>query len=222
MAKLTWRHRLARVHPFVWIGVAAVVGGLVAWPLGGWDEVEVQSLKVPYAEQGELVDGRQFATSVDSAELTDVHPGGYETEPGWEYLVLHVTLVNMTDATESSVWLGTDFDGVVTVDQLVVGAGTESLNSNGNVVSADIYLQADDRLNPDLQPRLPAPVTMVWEVPKGTWKVGDEITVGVVDRIPQTSAVLDGIVWRNPYVTAKVKLRVEQGEIAVDDEDGGA
>lgn len=125
----------------------------------------------------------------------------------------------MTDKTESSVFLGTNFDGVVTVDNLVVGAGTESLAPSGYVVDADIRLRADTTLNPDLQPRLAAPVTMIWPVPTGTWEVGDEITVGIVDRIPQTSAVLDGIVWRQPHVTAKVKIRLEQGALApVEDE----
>jgi CAAX prenyl protease-like protein len=28
MARLTLRHRLAKLHPFVWVGVAAVVAGL--------------------------------------------------------------------------------------------------------------------------------------------------------------------------------------------------
>lgn len=209
MAHLTLRHRLARIHPFVWIGAVAVIAGLVAWPLGGWDTVEVQSLKIPDAAAGTVVPGHQFSTQIDSAEITSVHPDGVsEPKAGWEYLVLSATLTNETAETEFSVFLGTDFDGVVTVDDGAEGWGTTALDSSGHPSSGKLLLRADGTSNPDLQPRVPAPVSIVWEVPVGTWSPGDPLTVGIVDRTAHACTLEVGTCYGNPNVTANVHLTV--------------
>lgn len=209
MAHLTLRHRLARLHPFVWIGAAAVAAGLIAWPLGGWDTVVLESTKIPEVSPGTVVEGNQYSVAVDAAKVTAVHPDGFsEPDEGWEYFILDVTVVNETDRTQLSLRVGDGFGGVVTVDDGVVGWGTTELDSSGYEVSADPYLLADGTYLPDLQPRLAAPIELVFEVPIGTFASGDEITVGIVDRTPFESTLETGTRYGSAAVVATVELRV--------------
>jgi hypothetical protein len=219
MARLTLRHRLARVNPFIWIGAVAVIGGLVAWPLGGWDTVELVSTRIPQVEPGTRVDGNQFSVTVEGVELTDMHPDGYtEPEPGWEFLTMDLSVVNETDATELSLYLADASFGIVTVDDGVLGWGTTMLDVSGYVIDPDIYLRADDTFLPDLQPGLEAPVLLVWQIPVDTFEVGDQITVGVVDRVPYERTLGVGTGYMSPQVVATVDLTVEQGPLAPEPE----
>lgn len=210
---MSLKTRLARVHPFVWIGAAAVAGGLIAWPLGGWDPVVLQSTKIPEVGPGTLVDGQQYAVEIDSAAVTDVHPDGFsEPEPGWEYLVLHLSVTNMTAETQLSLSLGDSFFGIVTIDDAVVGWGSDLTGPDDFEVTGDSYLVTDGTYLPDLQPRLASPLILVWDVPAGTWSAGDRITVGIVDRSPYEQTLSTGIGYRDPTVVATVELTVTQGE----------
>lgn len=212
MARLTLRHRIARLHPFVWIGAAAAVGGLIALPLGGWETVELQSTRIPQAAQGELVDGQQFAVRVDAAELTGVHPDGYsEPDAGWEYLVLTLRVTNMTAETELSLYLGDGYSGIVTLDGGVLGWGSTMTGDNGYEVRADVYLTSDETFNPDLQPRLEAPLRLVFPVPVGTWSAGDPLVVGVVDRTPFERTLSTGTGYGSAAVVAEVGLVIRRG-----------
>jgi hypothetical protein len=223
MARLTLRRRLARVHPFVWVGIAAVVGALVAWPLGGWDTVVLESTKIPEVGAGTRVDAQQFAVQVDSAELAGIHPDGFtETEPGWEFLILDITVTNMTAETQLSLRIGDESGGSVTVDGGIVGVGTTMKDPDGYIQDPDIYLRTDDTLLPDLQPRLAAPLELIWQVPVGTWKVGQQLTVGVIDRSPYECTLEVGTCYRDARVTATVAIPVEQGPVAVPDDEGAA
>ena len=215
MAHLTARQRLARVHPFVWIGAAAAIAGLVAWPLGGWDTVQLQSTKIPDVAAGQVVPGTMFDATVTSLEVTNVHPDGFsEPKEGWEYLILTATLDNDTRKTQDSVFLGGSGASPFTIDDGALGYGTTTLDSGGYEVSGDIYLVDDGTLNPDLQPGVPAPLIMVWEVPVGQWAAGDDVTVGVIDRVPHACTLSVGTCWGNAYLLANVALTIEQGEIA--------
>lgn len=212
MARLTLRHRLARLHPFVWIGAVAVIGGLVAIPLGGWDTVELESTKLPRVEPGELVVGNKFSVRVESAELTSVHPDGFsELEPGWIWFSLELEVTNETDMTEFSSDLGDEYFGAVTVDNGVVGWGTTSTDIDGSVVRADPYLVSDGKYLPDLQPDLPTRVILIFEVPDDTWQVGDELEVGIVDRTPYESTLGTGIRYGFPELIAELTIPLEQG-----------
>lgn len=215
MARLTLGHRLARVHPFVWIGATAAAAALIAWPLGGWDTVELQSTKVPQVEPGATVDGQPFAVAVDSIETTGVHPDGFsEPDPGWEYLILDLTVTNMTDQTQFSLNLGDGVAGAVTVDDGAIGWGSHLEDPDGFEVHGQAYLHADDTLLPDLQPRLASPLRLVWDVPAGTWRGGDEVTVGIVGRTPYQQVLSTGTGYRSPVVVATVRLTVRQGAAA--------
>jgi hypothetical protein len=212
MARLTLRHRIARLHPFVWIGAAAALGGLIALPLGGWETVELQSAKTPQVVPGELVDGQQFAVRVDAAELTGVHPDGFsEPDPGWEYLVLTLRVTNMTAETELSLYLGDTYSGIVTLDDGVLGWGSTMTDDDGYEVRADVYLSSDETFNPDLQPRLEAPVRLVFPVPAGTWSVGDPLVIGVVDRTPFQRTLGTGTGYGSPAVVAEARLVIRRG-----------
>jgi hypothetical protein len=217
MARLTLRHRLARVHPFVWIGAAAAVAGLIAWPLGGWETVELESTKIPQAAPGELVDGQQYAVRVDAAELTGVHPDGFsEPDPGWEYLVLTLDVTNMTAQTQLSLYLGDSYSGIVTLDGGVLGWGSTLTDADGYEVRSEVYLVTDDTYNPDLQPRLEAPIRLVFPVPIGTWTAGDTLVVGVVDRTPFQRTLSTGTGYGSATVVAEVDLVIAQGDPAPD------
>jgi hypothetical protein len=215
VADLTLRHRLARVHPFVWIAAVAVVGALIAWPLGGWDTVELESTKVPVAQPGELVEGHQYSVGVESAEFITVHPNGYsELTPGWAWLRLELVVINETDLTSFSSDLGSDYKGVVTVDDGVVGYGSEARDSEDSLVVGDPYLVSDGTYLPGLQPALPTRVELIFEVPDGTWAVGDELTVGIIDRTPYEGTLSTGIRYGFPQLIAEVPITIGQGEQA--------
>lgn len=206
---MTLRHRLARIHPFVWIGIAAVAGGLIALPLGGWDTVVLESTKIPEVRAGTLVEGQQYSVEVDAVEVTGVHPDGFsEPDPGWEYLILTAAVTNMTAETQLSLYLGDNTFGIVTIDDGVVGYGSTLIGPDGYEVSGDSYLVADDTFLPDLQPRLASPMIIVWPVPAGTWSEGDRLTVGIVDRSPYQQTLSTGIGYRDPTVIATVDLTV--------------
>jgi hypothetical protein len=212
MARLTLRHRLARVHPFVWIGAVAVVAGLVAWPLGGWDTVHLQSRRLPLVKPGELVPGHQFSVRVESAELTSVHPDGFsELEPGWIWFALELEVTNETDITEFSSDLGDEYFGVVTVDDAVVGWGTTATDYDGNLERGDPYLVSDGKYLPDLQPALPTRVILIFDVPEDTWQVGDELEVSIVDRTPFESTLGTGIRYGSAGLVAALLITLEQG-----------
>ena len=212
---MSLRSRLARIHPFVWIAVAAVIGGLIAWPLGGWDTVELQSTKVPQVAPGTLVKGHHYSVEVDSAEVTGVHPDGFsEAEPGWEWLVMQVEITNEADITELSYGIASDDKGVIIVDDGTLGWGTTNLGPDGYVVDSDNYLVADDTFNPDLQPGLPTRLRMVFPVRAGTWNAGDTMTVGIVDRTSYALSLSVGTGWWHPNVIANVELTVERREVA--------
>lgn len=215
---------LARVHPFVWIGAVAAVAGLIAWPLGGWDTVELQSTKIPDAAAGQVVKGHQFSVALDSAEITDVNPNGFEEPPaGWEYLVLTVEVTNETAKTELSGDLGDNYFGVVTLDEGALGWGSTALDSSGYDARADPYLVSDGTFLPDLQPRLPTELVLSFEVPVGQWTPGDELTIGIVDRFPYDCSFDIGTCYGQPAVIAHVPLTLEQGEVAptAEPDDGG-
>jgi hypothetical protein len=212
MARVSLGHRLARVHPFVWIAVAAVIGGLVAWPLGGWDTVELQSTKLPRVEPGELVPGHQYSVRVESAKLTSVHPDGFtELEPGWTWFALELEVTNETDITEFSSKLGDEYFGVVTVDDAVLGWGSTATDIDGELERGDPYLVSDGKYLPDLQPDLPTRVVLIFDVPEDTWQVGDDLTVGIVDRTPFESTLGTGIGYGFPALVAELTIPLEQG-----------
>lgn len=213
MAGLTLRQRIARLHPFVWIGAAAAVAALVAWPLGGWDTVELESTKIPQVDPGTLVEGQQYSIRVESAELTDVHPDGYsEPEPGWQYLILATEFTNMTAETQLSLYLGDDGQGSLVIDDGALGQGSELIGPDDYVVRGDPYLIVDGTFLPELQPRLPAGIDLVFDVPTDLWSVGDRMTIGIVDREPYERLLSTGTGYRNARVTAEVEVVVEQGE----------
>ncbi|MEO8262511.1 MAG: hypothetical protein ABI566_08060 [Pseudolysinimonas sp.] len=220
MARLTLRHRLARVHPFVWIGAVAAIAGLVAWPLGGWDTVELQSTKTPVAEPGDLVAGSQFSIRVESAELTTVHPDGFsELEPGWTWLRIELEVTNETDLTEFSSALGGDYDGSITIDEGALGFGSTAEDSESNTLRGDPYLVSDGTYLPDLQPGLPTRVEVIFDVRDDAWTIGDELTIGIIDRFPYESVLGSGIRYGFPALIADVPITLEQGAQATPDPD---
>ena len=217
MARLTLRHRLARLHPLVWIGAVAAIGGLIAWPLGGWDTVELQSTKLPQVAPGELVPGHEFSVSVESAKLTTVHPDGFsEIEPGWTWFALELELTNETDITAFSSKLGDEYFGVVTIDDAVLGWGFADapLDAEGNPERGDAYLVSDGKYLPGLQPALPTRVVVIFDVREGTWRIGDELVVGIVDRTPFESTLGTGTRYGDATLVAEVPITLEQGEQA--------
>ena len=222
MARLSLRHRLARIHPFVWVGAAAVIAGLVAWPLGGWDTVELQSTKIPVVEPGELVAGHQFSIRVESAELTGVHPDGFsEPTPGWTWLRLELEVTNETDLTEFGSRLGGDYDGAITIDHGVAGYGTTAVNAEGNTLRGEVFLESDGTYLPDLQPALPMRVEVIFDVPDDTWSVGDLLTIGVIDRTPYESTLGTGIRYGFPTLIAEVPVTLDQGAQAAPEPEPG-
>jgi hypothetical protein len=198
---MTVRSRLVRVHPLIWIASGAAVAALIAWPLGGWDTVALQTKIVPVVEPGEIVTGQQYALSVDGLELTDINPDGYtEPEVGETFLIAHVTVEIQSDTAANAGSIGSASNSPLAVGT-VAGFGTD--------VRGDVRLASDGTISPNLQPGLPAELIVVWTVPTASIEAGDEVDVRIIDRTLTENFLTLGTTWSRPRPIAETTVTVE-------------
>jgi hypothetical protein len=196
---VTLRETLRTWRPVLIVGGVLVAAGLVAIPLGGWDEVELQSAVVPEQPIGQPYAGHRMSTAIDDLYLTDEHPDGFtEPDPGTRFLVVVATLENLTDEPQGALgskgFYSFTIPGYLELDT-VLGAGDNSMR-----------LLRDGTSGSTLSPGVPDTVQFVFVVDAGLFADGDELRIGLTDATPEEADLFDGTRWARPYVAVEVPV----------------
>jgi hypothetical protein len=181
---VTLRTRLSRIPLLAWIAGPVALAALIAWPLGGWDTVDLVSREIPEYASNETLHGHRFDIRVDDVWLTDEHPAGYSTppEPGNVFFIVRAEVTNVTDVAEHSSSLGNYIVPSV--------SGADEFGSGMYV------LVADHTTLPELNPGLPRLIDIVWEIPARDVAPGADQRIEVYDALPRdNSFVFFGRVW---------------------------
>lgn len=180
--------------------VLGLVGGaaLVAIPLGGWDEVQLESARIPTIEPGETFASAPFAVAVHSVALLDEHPDGYtEAEPGMTWMAVEATFENRL---EFPVRPPTTFGFTAFSIE-----GVELERSS----RIEAFLDRDGDFLPSLNPGIVDDFTFVLPVPVGRFSDGDVVTVELWDAERQRADLYSGIRWWQPHVAVEVPVELE-------------
>ncbi|MBX3194384.1 MAG: hypothetical protein KF727_04705 [Microbacteriaceae bacterium] len=183
--------RLRRIPVLVWIVAPVVLAALIAWPLGGWDTVELRSRVLPEYAANQVLHTHRFDVRVGEAWLTmDHHPAGYDApdplpgDPAEIYLVVRAEFTNTTAeparASDLGGYLVPEIDGV---------------NLSTGFVPIDYVLAADGTTLPELNPGLERELLLVWTIPRGSIEPGDELRIALFDGVPQKSTLGYGLLW---------------------------
>jgi hypothetical protein len=200
MARPTLRHRIARLHPFVWVAVVVAVGALVAWPLGGWDTVALASRTLtPYASN-QVLHGHRFDIRIDDAWLTAVHPayGPVDPEDDEEYLIVSTTVTNVTRDVASSA----ELDEYIAPE--VPGFDPHAFGA------LDYVLALDDSTLPELNPGLSRDLLLVYTITPGLVTEGEQVRIELSDALQRESFLSYGTTWDTfpaGYAVRKVDRR---------------
>lgn len=196
---MTLRETLRAWRPVLVGAGVLVVAGIVAIPLGGWDEVELQSAVVPEQPIGQPYAGHRVSTAIDDVYLTDVHPDGYtEPEPGTEFLVVVATMENVTDEPQPP--LGSKGFYAFTLP------GYLELDGDLPLSAYSTRLPRDDSFGPYLNPGVPDTVQFVFVVDDGLFDDGDELRIGLTDATPESADLYNGTRWARPHVAVEVPV----------------
>jgi len=175
----------------VWIAALAALGALVAWPLGGWDTVELQSRVLPEYASDQVLHTHRFDIRVGDAWITaDRHPAGYDApdplpgEPAQVYLVVRAEITNTTTEPARS----SDLGGYLVPEP-------DGVDLSTGYVPVDYVLNADRTTLPELNPGLARDLLLVWTVPEGSIVPGDDLRIALSDGVPQKSTLGYGYLW---------------------------
>lgn len=196
---MTIRESLRTWRPVLIVAGVLVVAGLVALPLGGWDEVELQSAVIPEQPIGQPYEGNRMSTAIDDIYLTDEHPDEFsEPDPGTTFLVVVATLENMT--TEPQGALGSKGFYSFTIP------GYLELNTSLPVSDYSTRLVRDGTGGGTLSPGVPDTVQFVFVVDDGLFAEGDELRIGLTDATPEEADLYRGTRWARPHVAVEVPV----------------
>lgn len=176
---------LRRVPLLVWIVAPVLLAALIAWPLGGWDTVTLVSRTLPQFASNQTLHGHRFDIRIDDAWVSDVHPayGAADPDDHEQYLIVTATVTNTTrDVATSSDLREYIAPQVPGVD--LTGFG-----------SLDYVLAADASTLPELNPGLPRDLELVYTVPAGTVKPGDDLRIDLSDALSRQSFLSYGLFW---------------------------
>lgn len=154
-----------------WAWALAALGALVLVValLGGFGTVPVERVRL--VQQGEVVQGTEIDLSVTGVSIEDRMPGASAPSEGEEVLVVAARLVNRADVP--STLLG---------DRIRVIAGEVGIEDRADRVLETRGSDAD--FVDFLQPGLPTDLLFAWPVETGSLEPGEEVVIGVLDRIP--------------------------------------
>lgn len=189
------------------IVVAAVLGiaAVVAIPLGGWDEVELQSEVLPEQPIGQPYTGIRLSTAIDDIYLTDVDPGDWiEPEPGERILVVVATIENLTDEPTYPFESGFPpftVPGLISFDEEPPTRDTSTIRDR------------DGTSGTLLNPHVPDTFVFAYRVPATLFSGGETVDIGITDAVRAEKADLySGTRWVGAHVAVEVPmiLRDEQ------------
>lgn len=201
---MTFRETLRAWRPVLIVAGVVGVAALVAVPLGGWDEVELQSAVVPEQPLGQPFAGHRLSTALDDIYLTDTHPDGYsEPDPGETFLVVVATMENLT--SQPQIPLGSQGFPAFTIPGLI-GIDTTIPSDSWAI------LARDDTGGPRLNPGVPDTVVFVFVVDDELFPEGEVVRIGLTDATPEEAGLYSGTRWARPHVAVEVPvtIRVER------------
>ena len=198
---MTLRETLRAWRPVLIVAGGLVVAGLVAIPLGGWDEVELQSAVVPEQPIGQPYAGHRVSTAIDDVYLVDEHPDGYtEREPGTTFLIVMATMENLTAEPQRP--LGTKGFYAFTIP------GFLEVDTDLPLSDYSTQLARDDSSGPVLSPGVPDTVQFIFTIDDGLFADGDELRIGLTDATPEEADLFSGTRWARPHVAVEVPVVV--------------
>ena len=188
----TWR-------PVLIVAGVLVAAALVALPLGGWDEVELQSAVIPEQPLGQPFAGHRVSTAIDDIYLTDAHPDGFtEPDPGTTFLVVVATMENLTD--EPQIALGSKSFYSFTIP------GYLDLDTSLPAGDYSTRLMRDDTGGSLLSPGVPDTLQFIFVVESGQFAEGDELRIGLTDATPEEADLYEGTRWARPHIAVEVPV----------------
>jgi hypothetical protein len=196
---MTIRETLRTWRPVLIVAGALVVAGLVALPLGGWDEVELQSAVIPEQPIGQPYEGHRLTTAIDDIYLSDEHPDGFsEPDPGTTFLIVVATLENMT--AEPQIALGSKGFYAFTIP------GYLELDTSLPSSGYSARLVRDDTGGGTLSPGVPDTLQFIFVVDDGLFAESDELRIGLTDATPEEADLYQGTRWARPHVAVEVPV----------------
>lgn len=198
---MTIRDLVGTWRPVLVAAGVLVVAAIVAVPLGGWDEVELQSERLPQQRLGQPFAGHRMSTAIDDVYLSDEHPdGSTEPAPGTLFLVVIATLENMTDEPQYPLG-GTSFYAFTIPGYLELGTALPTLDYSTRLVR-------DNAIFGTLNPGVPDTVAFVFVVENDLFVEGQELRLGLTDATPAEAELFDGTRWMRPHVAAEVPVTI--------------
>jgi hypothetical protein len=179
---VTPAQRLRRIPLLAWIIAPIALAALIAWPLGGWDTVALVSRTLPQYASNQTLHGHRFDLRVDDAWLTDVHPV-WGPKDGEQYLVVAVEVTNTTrDAARAS-----DLRGYL--QPQIEGFDPDAFGV------LDYVLALDHTSLPELNPGLVRDLELVYTIPPGAVRAGQDLRIDLYDAIPRKAFLYRGLAW---------------------------
>ena len=181
---------------WAWLLVALLVLIVIVAALGGFSVVPVQ--KVTLVQPGDVVVGAEVDTTVQRVFLADRMPGATAPADGESVLIVEAELLNRTDEPTTLIQ-----------ERIRVIA-------EGAITLADDPDRVVDLRNADppdfLQPGIPTAVAFAWPVADGAIEPGDQIVVGILDRVPVSDDPIYGdTAYSAPRALARLVIDLEEG-----------
>lgn len=185
----------ARLSALPWWGwilaAAAVVVGLVA-AIGGFAQTPIS--KVPTISLGDVYEGRQVDSRVESVGFATEVPPGMTVEAGSQVVVATVRLVNRADDPVS----------LSTLELMLL------INEIDYVKVSEQQFSARELDFPSsLQPGVPTEMLYFWEVPS-TVAAGDAAIIGMLESVPDSRSVYGEDKLTEPLAVRRIDVTLDR------------
>lgn len=181
--------------PTKWVVTAAAgLAVLSTAAFGGLEDAPADAL--PQVQAGDTHHGAQLDITPNRAIVVDsLAEQGFEPEPGQVLLVITAEVVNTWHKPVSTL------SGVGAADNLRPLDLEEPLG---------VVLLVDGTPTPWLEPRVPAQLGYIWQVPAGSLEAGETVRVDIYDKVYRADGfVTFGERFQEPFLSAFTELPVE-------------